>query len=987
MHRLSHPPNRHTPSDRFSRRRWHMARPPWPLWAGLLLLSALLLVAALWIGEWEKPVGEAAGPSAGPSAGPPAGALGTGGDEQPARADSSIHWIDLNGLAPDADDPEAITQATPPVGTRPEHSGVQPATRNGVQPAVRNEEPLVASEVKPRKLRSTTRGDGLPPKAPNSWFFHERAYPYGEIPRAQWHAAVATARAMRVAAGTREGVWTAAGPTNIGGRITDLVVHPADENTLYVGAAEGGVLKSVDGGQTWAVLTDDLPSLSVGALAIDPFEPETVYLGTGEVNPGGGSVAYGGVGVFRTTDGGATWEPLGLENTGSIGRIVVDPADTNRIFVAAMGHLWAADSDRGVYRTVDGGESWEKVLFVNDSTGCVDLIQRPDDPSVLYAATWERIRRPEYYRYGGSGCAIYRTTDGGDTWNLVGGGLPSPGVNGGRIGLSLCQGQPDVMHAIYADRIGYFDGLYRSTDGGYNWSRTNDGALSSVFSSYGWWFGNVRTHPVHPDWIYVLGLPFYRSTNGGASYSDASGNMHVDHHALGFGPGADPVIYNGNDGGIYRSTNGGTYWTKSPNLPITQIYRVALDAGNPNALYCGSQDNGTCRTLTGALDDWNMIFGGDGFQPLVHPTNSNRIWAQYQYGNLYYSSDGGGYWSWAGGGISSNDRFNWNSPLVQDPADADRRYFGTQRLYRSTGNTSWTAISPDLTGGEHLGNSGQVDGILTTIGVSPVDAGVIWTGSDDGYVQVTENAGATWTLVSTSLPDRWITSVRPDPQDRETAYVTISGFRWGEPMPRIYRTQDLGASWSAISGNLPDAPVNDLVIDPEDASHLVAATDVGVFRSFDGGGQWHALGGDFPNVVVTSLAFEPSARRLVAGTYGRSFFMCTLESSAAVEQPGGDWTATRGGRLAPVQPNPLTGGSAAVLGWSLPTAGAIELEIFTAAGRRVWSSGLRTTRATEGELSWQGRDRAGHPVASGAYFVRLSVDGRPVDQKTILVQR
>ncbi len=973
------------PSDRFTRRpTTRSRRPPWPLWGGLAILSVLLLIAALWIRQWDPPGSRSQRPV-------------------PGVADSSIQWIDLQaapgpdvplrrGASPDLDatdpdgdqdagGPREHTEATSQASVRAAASG----GHEQILPAVRSGQPLVAADVKPRKVRSHIRGDGLPPKAPNPWFFVERAYPYGEIPLAQWQAANIAARMMRAEAGPRAEVWTAAGPTNIGGRITDLAVHPSDENTLYVGAAEGGVLKSSDGGLSWAVLTDDLPSLSVGALAIDPSDADVIYLGTGEVNPGGGSVAYGGAGLFRSTDGGSSWSPLGLEDTGSIGRIRVDPGDSDRVFVAAMGHLWTAGSERGVYRTTDGGDSWEQVLFVNDSTGCVDLIMRPDNPDVLYAAAWERIRRPESYRYGGGGCAVYRTTDGGDSWTLVAGGLPAPGAEGGRIGLSLCAAEPDVMHAVYADRIGYFDGLYRSTNGGYSWVRTNDGSLSGIFASYGWWFGNVRTHPLHADWIYVLGLDFYRSTNGGGSYTNASGSMHVDHHALDFGPGADPVIYNGNDGGVYRSTNGGTYWTKSPDLPITQIYRVALDASRPGALYCGTQDNGTCRTLSGALDDWEMIFGGDGFQPLVHPTNPQRVWAQYQYGNLYYSSDGGGYWSWARGGISSGDRFNWNSPLVQDPTDPDRRFFGTQRLYRSTGNTSWTAISPDLTGGIHQGNSGQVDGILTSVGVSVRDGNVLWTGSDDGYVQVTENGGASWTLVSATLPDRWVTAVRPCPHERERAYVTFSGFRWGEPLPRIFRSADLGATWLSVSGNLPDAPVNDLLIDPQDAAHLIAATDVGVFRSFDGGAQWTALGGNFPNVVVTSLAFEPGSRMLVAGTYGRSFFTCTLESSADVDHEAAP--APVAAVLHPPQPNPAQHAAGTMLRWYIPRAATVEVEIFTAAGRRVCTSGPRGATVGEGRYHWTGRDARERPVPSGAYFARLVVDGRVAGQQTILWQR
>ncbi len=727
----------------------------------------------------------------------------------------------------------------------------------------------------------TVQTDREPPRTPNPWFHAERAFPLGHIPLEQWRAAQEQARLLKSQTPARGGNWVPRGPTNVGGRVTDVAVDPTDANIVYAGAAEGGVLRTTDGGQHWTPLFDQQPSLAIGALAIDPTDRETIYAGTGEVNPGGGSMAYGGAGLFRSTDMGDSWTHLGLGNSGSIGRIRIDPTDNQRIFVAVMGHLWEGSADRGVYRSTDGGTSWEKVLYVGTETGCVDLVMRPDNPDVLFAAMWERIRQPEFYRYGGDTCGVYRTTDGGDNWSLVGGGLPASTTDSGRIGLSICHDQPDFMHAVYADKTGYFVGLYASGNGGASWTRTNDSGLSGVFSSYGWWFGNVRTHPRDPDTVFVLGLDFYRSTNGGASWGWAGGSMHVDHHGLDFGPGSDPVIYEGNDGGVYRSTNGGTGWAKLPDLPITQIYRAALDAGNPDALYHGAQDNGTSRTLSGGLDDWQFIYGGDGFQPLVHPLDSNRIWAQYQYGELGYSGNGGSSFSGATSGISSGDRRNWNSPLVQDPTDPDRRYFGTNKVYRSTGNTSWTAVSPDLTGGPHSGNPGQVNGTLTTLAVSPLDGQVIWAGSDDGHVAVTADGGGNWTDVSASLPVRWITAVRPSPRDRETALVTISGYRWSEPLPHIFRTTDLGQTWTPVAGNLPEAPVNDLVLDPHAPGRWYAATDVGIFETLNSGESWHALGSGLPEVVVHALVFQPETRTLVAGTFGRSMFSMVVGDGTA----------------------------------------------------------------------------------------------------------
>jgi len=489
--------------------------------------------------------------------------------------------------------------------------------------------------------------------------------------------------------------------------------------------------------------------------------------------------------------------------------------------------------------------------------------------------------------------------------------------------------------------------------------------------------------PMDPQTLFVLGLNFYRSTNGGSTYSDTGSDMHVDHHGLAFGPGLAPVIFAGNDGGIYRSTNGGSSWSTTGDQPTTQIYRMGLDANNPNALYMGAQDNGTHRTVSGGLDDFVHIYGGDGFQPLVHPGNSNRIWAQYQYGGLGYSNNGGSYFSGATTGIGSSDRVAWNAPHIQDPTDPDIRYFGTNRMYRSNGNTSWTAVSTDLTGGAHQNNNGQVNGTLTTLAVSPLDGGVLWSGSDDGRVHVKRGLLNNWIDVSEGLPERWITSVRCDPFDRQTAYVTVSGFRWGEDVGHVYRTTNLGADWEAIDGNLPDAPVNEILLDPQFGGQYYVATDVGVFQSMNEGQSWTMLGVDLPNVVVNTLAYEPSTRTLLAGTYGRSIFAYSLpEAASAVE--GGILSHGSGEFLAP-WPNPSSGGT--TFGFAARQDVDLMVEVYNVAGRRVWRQQLSATGGQTAVVAWNGKDNGGRTLASGVYLVRATDGQRILGSRTVVLQR
>jgi photosystem II stability/assembly factor-like uncharacterized protein len=827
--------------------------------------------------------------------------------------------------------------------------------------------------------------DGDKGFTPSDWFFAQRAYPSGEVNLAAYRHAAEQAIEMRkrVPAQLSGLTWIQSGPTNIGGRITDLATDPRDRNIIYAASASGGVLKSTDGGARWTPLFDEQPALSIGALAIDPSTPEILYVGTGEANAGGGSVTYGGLGVFKTTDGGSTWNNIGLEETRYIGRIVVDPSNPSRVFVAAVGTLFSTNSGRGVYRTTDAGTSWELVLSVSDSTGAVDVIQNPVSTNILYASMWERIRRPDHRSYGGATSGIYKTTDGGDSWTLLTGGLPS-GASVGRIGLSLSEANPEIVYAIFADDIGYFAGLYRSTDAGENWDRVNDGALESgyFYFSYGWWFGFIKADPTDSDILYAHGVGLYKTTDAGDSWFDIGSDIHVDHHAQAIDPLDHEWTVEGNDGGVYFSTNGGGSWTKSLDLPITQFYTNEIDYMNPQRLYGGTQDNGTIRTWTGETNGWEEIYGGDGFYVLVDPANGNTIYAESQYGGLSRSTNAGSTWSNALNGIDSEDRRNWCTPVVMDPLDPRTLYYGTHRVYRTTnGADSWTAISDDLTDGPAGGN--LVFNTITTMAVAPSDPSVLYVGTDDGNVHVTFDAGQSWQDIGEGLPERWVTRVAVDPYDFLRAYVTISGFRWDSPLPHIYATTDGGANWTVKSEGLPEAPVNDIVIDPLSTEHLYVATDVGVFASTDEGLQWESLGEGLPLVPVTDLVFHAPTRTLAAATYGRSMFTVILPPPTGVESDG-DPRIPKILSLDQNFPNPFN--PTTNIRFTLPERERVDLRIFDVRGRSVRHLVGDVLPPGDHGVIWDGRDDARNPVPSGIYLSRLVAGGETATRKMLLLK-
>jgi hypothetical protein len=661
------------------------------------------------------------------------------------------------------------------------------------------------------------------PAGVDDWFVAQRTYPFRALDLGSLHrTALAGAAATGIQPQLRATSWQSLGPVNIGGRITDLAVDPTRTDTVYAGAATGGVWKSTDAGRTFASTWNPALTPSIGALAITPTG--VLYAGTGEGNPGGGSVTFPGNGVYRSSDGGTTWTSLGLTGTDRIGRLAIDPSNSSRIFAAAAGSLFVPGGPRGLYRTVDGGATWQQVLAgANGTTGAIDVAIDPGDPRRVYAVLWDHQRSPEGRRYGGPGSGVYRSTDGGTTWARLAGGLPAAGTNLGRMGIAVAPDDPARLYAVAADTDGNFLGFWTSTNSGTSWSRiTNTSFLANSQSTYGWWFGRIWVDPAASTHIWVAGVQMLESTDAGNTWR-RSFAIHADQHAMAFDPKTAGQVYLGNDGGVYRSTRGGVLtgtWTHTTSLPINQFYRVAVSRQDTSRVAGGAQDNGALRSW--GTPSWNSFGGGDGTTVLIDPTNQNKVYGCSQYGACSRSTNGGT--SSSGFGATTSDRRNWTTPVVFDPSNPAIMYYGGNRLNRSTNSAaSWTVISPDLTR-QIPRTGGAVFSTITTIAVARTDGETIYAGTDDGRVWVTRNTGGSWVEITAGLPTRSITRIVVDPGNAATAYVSVSGFANGDPAAHVFRTTNAGAAWQDISGNLPNAPVNGLVLDPRSPDILYAAT-------------------------------------------------------------------------------------------------------------------------------------------------------------------
>lgn len=705
------------------------------------------------------------------------------------------------------------------------------------------------------------------------YFYEQRAYPFNAVPsgalrrgflqmRSRWPALLARDATADAIAATR--AWAPIGPAPIAGgysgRISTIAVHPADSDILYIGGAQGGVWKSTNGGTTWTPLTDRECSLAMGSIAIDPVNPQIVYAGTGEMHFSADS--YYGCGVLRSVDGGTTWTQFGGEifdtNTGGarISKLIIDPPTAGSI---ATTTVYAATTV-GVYISRDSGLTWSRLL---DGVA-TDLVMHPTDPRSLHAA----IGLPGGIAAANNG--VYRTDDGGTSWTRQTSGFPATNV--GRIALAIAPSAPNVLYAAVQDQLsggggadGRLLGIYKTTNGGTTWVRTS--ATGADCASQCWYNLVIAADPRDPEIVYFGGVLLYRSDNGGVQFSNILRDIHVDQHAIMFDPRNPDRLFVGNDGGIYRSTNGGASWVSlNTNLAITQFYAgIALHPTDPAFALGGTQDNGTLEYS--GVDTWSIVLGGDGGYTAIDYQNPLYSWAETQWsaGSGFSGPrlriGPGQFGARKVNGIDLNDRAQFIPPLVMDPTDPAVLYFGTFRVYRTSNRGDfWAPISTDLSRG---GN-----GRITSIAPSRSDPSTIWAGTNDGAVQVTRNGGATWDLRTTGLPDRVVTDISVDATDPATAVITVSGFGTGH----VFRTTDAGLSWSDISANLPDVPVNAALTHASLGRDIFIGTDLGVFQTSNGSATWTPIVDGLPNSAVFDLAYNAQTGFVVAATHGRGMF-------------------------------------------------------------------------------------------------------------------
>ncbi len=716
--------------------------------------------------------------------------------------------------------------------------------------------------------------------------------------------------------------WQFLGPTNISGRMTDVaVVTPRGKNyTIYVAGATGGVWKTDNDGTSWEPVFENAPSTSIGDVTLAPSNQNIVWIGTGEANIFRSSNA--GAGVYKSTDAGKTWKHMGLVNTYTIPRIVIHPTNPDIVYVAASGAEWTYNKDRGVYKTTDGGKTWEKIFYKNEKTGVIDMVMDPKDPNTIYIATWQRIRNKwndPRTEPGYTGSSIYKTVDGGKNWTEITNGLPQPDYRG-RIGIDVAASNPNVVYAFIDNykiikenkdpenvdaygrpRGGTIKGatVYRSDDKGKSWKQVSEDSqfMEGLSATYGWVFGQLRVDPNDENKVFIMGLGLNISRDGGKTFKHM-GNFHSDNHGLWIDPANSNFMVNVNDGGIALTYDGGENWRDfTDNLPLVQFFNIAADQGDPIHIYGSIQDHGSFRAIVDLsrgkdnipAQKFERAPGWEGSIHQIDPTNPDIVYAASFYGSLSRTNMKTG---------ESKDimpkaakgepalRGQWLAPHIISPHNTKTLYMGFQYLFKSTdrGDT-WTKISPDLTYNDP-NKSGDIPyQTIFSISESPIIPGLIFVGTDDGRVHVTKDDGKNWKEIVKGLPyGKWVSELVASQYDANTVYMSQNGKRDDDFAPYLWKSTDCGETWTSIVNNLPTGPINVIKEDPQNPDILYVGNDFGVYVSFNKGESWHSLQANLPTTYVHDLVVHPRENLLIIGTHGRGAWAMDIAPLQSVDE-------------------------------------------------------------------------------------------------------
>jgi photosystem II stability/assembly factor-like uncharacterized protein len=904
------------------------------------------------------------------------------------------------------------------------------------------------------------------------------------------------------------------GPTVMSGRVVDVDVNPNDPTEMLVAYASGGLWHSSNNGTSFTPVMDNARTTNLGDIAVD-WDTKTIWAGTGENNSSRSS--YAGIGLLKSTDWGKTWSEPMLTDSHHIGRILIDPKNTDHVVVAVTGPLYSQSDSRGIYATKDGGKTWNKTLFATNMAGFIDLAVAPEDFNIMYAASWEKDRKAWNFDGDGEASAIYKSADAGQSWTKItteSSGFPI-GTGVGRIGLAVYDANTvysvhdsqfrrpkkendsskdenknlskddfkkmskeaflaledkklntflkqngfqekyraqnvknmvragdatpmDVAKYLENANTQLFDTpvkgaeLYRSNDGGKTWKKTHEDQIDNVFYSYGYYFAQVRVDPSDVNHVYVMGVPIIKSDDGGKTWKSISKeNVHADHHALWINPNKRGHIINGNDGGLNISYDDGETWIKNNSPSVGQFYAINYDMEKPYNVYGGLQDNGVWVGAYNAREDrswhqqgqypWESIMGGDGMQIQIDSRNSDIVYTGYQFGNYYRinrDTEDGTYIQPKHELGESPYRFNWQTPILLSSHNQDILYLGGNKLHRSMNQgDDWTAISPDLTQGGKEGNVAY--GTLTSISESPFQFGLIYTGSDDGLVQITKDSGASWNKIKGNWPaNLWVSRVVASQHDQATVYATLNGYRFDDFTPYVFKSTDYGKTWTNIGNSFPTSSVNVIIEHPKKENILFLGTDNASYISTDSGNTWNLLNNGMPPVAVHDMKIQPVANDLLIGTHGRSIYMTNLDALDLLDVSSREeFVNPNSGitfKMAKIDKMRASSryGSQGFM-WSegpepkveltfyTPMAGKVKLEVINANGKTIYENGMTasvglnfyTYDGSVGAYALKRFDKENRPkkadndkyyLTKGTYTIKLTGSGGTASQELVV---